>query len=190
MTGRYVVFDGLDVTTVRDHALSFVERLKRRGIDAIYEQAKGMPINFFSRDVFDFFANHPNLDSRARELISCAVLAEQSAKIKELMARGCFVVSSYSCVGSLAETLARGVPFNDIKNLLYYSVQCYPEHIFFLKSEPRKTDDPETFGVREENYKLALKQYYSWIPHTIIDSSRYVVKKTAENQIDRAFGLG
>lgn len=150
---KYIVFSGLDGCGKTTQSENLVERLKSKGHKAIWTREPGSPL--INLNVRDFVLSHEKLDKRAEELLYQSDRAEHTAKVKELLNEGFWVVSDRSYFSGLAYALAsnRGTE-KELRALIDFSVKVYPDKIFFLDTpveECMKRQEKRKNKTREES---------------------------------------
>jgi dTMP kinase len=154
MENKYIVFEGIDGCGKSSHSENLVKRLINSGHKAIWTREPGSPL--INLKVRDFVLSHEKISPASLELLMQADRAEHTAKVKQLLEDGYFVVSDRSFMSGLAYGVACGNKVQDIWNLLKFAIQVFPSHIFFLdipieEATKRRFERGDTSSTREES---------------------------------------
>lgn len=204
---KYIAFEGLDACGKTTQSESLVERLNARGYKALWTREPGSPL--IDINLRDLILSHKKVAPATLELILQADRAEHTSKIKELLAEGYWIVSDRSALSGFVYATACGNRAQSIQNVMDFSIQVYPDQVFFLdipveEAERRRLDRAEP-PTREEikglDFKNKLRAGFKELvkyqsastahgePVPILEIDGLLRKEVIAETIDKALGL-
>jgi dTMP kinase len=127
---KYIAFEGLDASGKSTQSKTLVEKLEARGEKVVWTREPGSPL--IDLNLRDIILSHKKLAPQTLELLLQADRAEHTTKVKELLADGYWVISDRSAISGLVYSTSCGSNTYQIKNIMSYSIQVYPDLVFFL----------------------------------------------------------
>lgn len=136
MKNKLIVFEGIDGCGKSTHSEALVKRLEAKGHKAVWTREPGSPLldgtPWAGLNLREFILSKKKVSPRALELLLQADRAEHTAKVKELLDEGYWVVSDRSFVSGLAYGIACDNPKHLLESVVEFAISVYPDKIFFL----------------------------------------------------------
>ena len=132
---KLIIFEGCDGCGKSTQAELLVKNLQLLGAKVVLTREPGSPlINLNIRDLL--IDKNIKINQRTRELLFEADRAEHTAKIKELLDQGYWVVSDRSYISGLAYSMSSGVDLEEVWKLMKFAISAYPSLVFYVDLDP------------------------------------------------------
>lgn len=175
---KYVAFEGLDGCGKSTQSEWLVKRLQERGEKALWTREPGSPL--IGINLRELILSHAKVEKATLELILQADRAEHTAKVKQLLDEGYWIISDRSAISGYVYGTACGNNPHQLLNVMAYSIQVYPDQVFYfdipVEEAERRRIARGLPATREEVKGLAFK-------NTLRDSFKHLCKTPLKNKL-------
>lgn len=137
MQGKYIAFSGIDGCGKTTQSKILAAQLTAKGKDVVLTREPGSHLNGFS--VRQLILGHNKIDPVALEMLLQADRAEHTAKVRDLLEAGTWVISDRSYICGLAYGIACGHRAEFVLDLLRLSIRVTPDAAFLIDTTPDLT---------------------------------------------------